>query len=353
MNRVSPVISIGGHEIAQHRRAFLIGEVAQAHDGSLGFAHAFIDVAASAKFDAVKFQTHVADAESTLDEQFRVNFSYEDATRYAYWQRMEFTAEQWGGLAEHARAKNLVFMSSCFSVRAVEMMRAIGMPAWKVGSGETQSESLIDAMAQGGEPILLSTGLANTGAVGRIVEKLSNRQIPVGIFQCTSRYPTRFEDIGLNVIDELNAAFGCPTGLSDHSGAIWPGVAAMARGAALIEVHMALHKLQFGPDTPASLVPDELARLVEARNAIATMLSQPVNKDRAAGASEPMRRMFGKSLALRAPLSAGTILEAGHLTYKKPGDGLSQGDLDRVLGRQLRRDVPSNRLLRFEDLSDV
>jgi hypothetical protein len=118
------------------------------------FAHSFIDIAAEAGFDAIKFQTHIADAESTRDEAFRVPFSYEDASRFDYWRRMEFTFSQWQGLADHARQRNLVFLSSCFSVDAVAMMRQIGMP-WKVGSGEIHSDALIDAMASGGEPILL------------------------------------------------------------------------------------------------------------------------------------------------------------------------------------------------------
>ena len=96
-------IQIKGRRIGQQSPCFLIAEVAQAHDGSLGAAHAYIDAAADAGVDAVKFQTHIADAESTLDEPFRVKFSKQDETRYAYWKRMEFTPEQWAGLAAHAQ----------------------------------------------------------------------------------------------------------------------------------------------------------------------------------------------------------------------------------------------------------
>lgn len=350
MRMPSETIRIGEHEVRQGGRPFLIAEVAQAHDGSLGFAHAFIDLAAETGVDAIKFQTHIADAESTRDEPFRVPFSYEDASRYDYWRRMEFTEAQWQGLARHARERQLVFLSSCFSVAAVEMMRRVGMAAWKVGSGEIGSSDVLDAMTADGRPVLLSTGLGGYEDVSRQVERLRQCQTPVALFQCTSRYPTPLEEIGLNVVEELHERFACPVGLSDHSGSIWPSVAAMARGAALIEVHIALHRGQFGPDTPASLDPAEMARLVEARDAIATMAASPVDKNAAIGGMKGMQTLFGKSLALNRPLPAGTVLERAHLTFKKPAGGFRAEDIERVVGRSLVHDVPADRLLRLDDV---
>lgn len=350
MRGPSDVIHIAGREIRQYARPFLIAEVAQAHDGSLGFAHSFIDIAADAGVDAIKFQTHIASAESTHDEKFRVPFSFEDTTRFDYWRRMEFTGQQWEGLACHASEKGLIFMSSCFSVEAVEMMRGLGMPAWKVGSGEVESDELLDAMAAGGEPILLSTGIAGLSALERQVERISRKQVPVALFQCTTRYPTPLEEVGLNVIDEFNRCFGCPVGLSDHSGSIWPSVAAMARGAALIEVHIAMHRQQFGPDTAASLDPAQLRQLTEARDAIAAMLQRPVDKDLAGKGMGDTRKLFGKSLALKAPLPAGTVLRPEHLTLKKPGGGLGRQAAVELIGRRLARSVPAYRLLRLDDI---
>src|SRR2546423_11143262 len=109
----------------------IIGEVAQAHDGSLGMAHAFIDAIAKAGVDAVKFQTHIAAAESTPGEPWRVKFSYQDATRFDYWKRMEFTEAQWHGLKQHADERDLKFLSSPFSVEAVELLSRVGVAAWK------------------------------------------------------------------------------------------------------------------------------------------------------------------------------------------------------------------------------
>jgi hypothetical protein len=119
-----------------NRRVFVVGEVAQAHDGSLGTAHAYIDAIADAGADAVKFQTHIAAAESTAAEPWRVRFSPQDATRYDYWKRMEFTPEQWAGLSDHAKARKLTFLSTPFSFEAVDLLERLDIAAWKVGSGE-------------------------------------------------------------------------------------------------------------------------------------------------------------------------------------------------------------------------
>src|SRR5262245_5143710 len=125
-------------------RCLVIGEVALSHDGSLGLAHTFIDAIADAGADAVKFQTHIAAAESTPAEPFRVKFSRQDATRYDYWKRMEFSEEQWRGLAEHCREKQVLFVSSPFSLQAVDLLERVGQPLWKIASGETGNTQLLD-----------------------------------------------------------------------------------------------------------------------------------------------------------------------------------------------------------------
>src|SRR5258706_2048327 len=138
----------------------IIAEVAQAHDGSLGLAHAFIDAIAAAGADAVKFQTHIAAAESTPAEPFRVKFSKQDASRYEYWKRMEFTEDQWRGLAEHARERGILFVSSPFSIEAVDLLERVGMPMWKIPSGETSNAMLLDRILDTGAPVLLSTWMS-------------------------------------------------------------------------------------------------------------------------------------------------------------------------------------------------
>jgi N-acetylneuraminate synthase len=343
---------IDGKPVGPGHPPYLIAEVAQAHDGSLGFAHAFIDAAAEAGADAIKFQTHFADEESTRDEQFRVKFSKQDASRFDYWKRMEFTDEQWAGLADHARERKLSFISSAFSGRAVELLERLGMPAWKVASGEVLSTEFLQRLAATGKPVLLSSGMSPYGEIGTAFQILRDTGAPVAILQCTSRYPTELKDVGLNVIDELRHRFACPVGLSDHSGQVFPAIIAMARGANLIEAHITLDKRMFGPDVSSSLTVEEFSMLRRTRDALTVMDSNPVDKDAMADAMTGMRELFQKSVASNRPLPAGTLLTRDMLTTKKPATGIPAAEIGRLIGRRLLRAVVPDRVLTWSDIDE-
>src|SRR5262249_62163091 len=165
-------------------RCLIIGEVAQTHDGSLGAAHAYIDAVAHAGADAVKFQTHIASAESTPGEPWRVKFSRQDASRYDYWKRMEFTEEHWLGLSEHANEQGLFFLSSAFSAEAVELLERVGVPAWKVGSGEVSNLPLLAKMAQTGKPVILSSGLSDWDELDSAGNCVRENRAPCARRQC-------------------------------------------------------------------------------------------------------------------------------------------------------------------------
>src|SRR5687767_13592296 len=167
----------------QHGRCLIIAEVGLAHDGSLGLAHAFIDEVSRGGADAVKFQTHIAAAESTAAEPFRVKFSQQDATRYDYWKRMEFTEAQWRGLADHAVDRGLMFLSSPFSIEAVDMLARVGMPMWKIASGEVSNRPLLEAVTATGRPVLLSSGMSALAEVDAAADCVRSAGVPLGIMQ--------------------------------------------------------------------------------------------------------------------------------------------------------------------------
>ncbi|BCX88988.1 N,N'-diacetyllegionaminate synthase [Methylomarinovum tepidoasis] len=339
------------HTPSEKAACTVIAEVAQAHDGSLGMAHAFIDAIATTGADAVKFQTHIAAAESTPGEPWRVRFSPQDETRYDYWKRMEFTPEQWAGLKRHCEEKGLLFLSSPFSEPAFELLDRIGVAAWKVASGEITNKPLLERMARTGLPMLLSTGMSPLAEIDRTVAWLRGFSSPLAVLQCTSEYPCGPEHIGINNVVLFRERYGA-AGLSDHSGTIYPGLAAAVLGAQVVEVHVTLSRHMFGPDVPASLTIEELTRLVEGIRFIETMLAHPQDKDRMPETVEALRPIFMKSVVTRQALPAGTRLEAGHLTTKKPGTGIPAWDFDRLIGRRLRNSVPENHILTPEDLED-
>ncbi len=331
-------------------RCRVIAEVAQAHDGSLGTAHAYVEAAARAGADAVKFQTHLAAAESTPSEPWRVPFSRQDASRHDYWRRMEFPEAAWVGLRAHAHDLGLEFLSSPFSLEAVELLRRVGVDAWKVASGEVGNAPLLDAMLADGRPMILSSGMSDLAELDAAVARVRAAGAPLTVLQCTSEYPTPPERIGLNVMAQLRERYGCDVGLSDHSGTVWAGVAAAALGATMLEVHVTFSRQAFGPDVPASVTVDELADLVAGVRFVGTALDHPVDKDGLAADLAPVRGLFTRSVVARADLAAGTVLTGDHLAAKKPGTGIPAERLPALVGRRLARAVTVDQLLAEDDL---
>ena len=327
----------------------IIGEVAQSHDGSLGMAHAFIDAIAKAGADAIKFQTHIAAAESTPGEPWRVKFSPQDATRFDYWKRMEFTEEQWLGLKRHADERGILFISSPFSLEAAELLERVGVAAWKVASGEINNAQIFERVAKTGIPILLSTGMSSINEIDTAVKQVKSHDLPLAVLQCTSAYPCPPEKVGLNLLAFFRERYNCAVGLSDHSGTPYPGLAVAALGGDVLEIHVAFSREMFGPDVPASVTTSELAQLVEGIRFIEKMLANPVDKDRLADETAPLRKMFMKSVVARIDLPVGTVLREEHLAAKKPGTGLPAARISELIGARLVRGLKADELLNEAD----
>ena len=328
----------------------IIAEVGQAHDGSLGTAHAYVDAAAKAGADGVKFQTHIASAESTHAESWRVRFSWQDKTRYDYWRRMEFTEPQWVELRDHARDVGLEFLSSPFSIESVELLQRVGVDAWKVASGEVSNLPLLNAIVEDGRPVILSSGMSPMTELDMAVELVRRRNIDLVVLQCTSAYPTPPEQLGLNMIEQLRHRYGLPTGLSDHSGTTYAGLAAATLGIDLLEVHVTFSRECFGPDVAASVTLEELRYLVEGIRFIEVALSSPVDKEKLSDEFAPMRELFTKSVVARRDLPAGTVLTPGDLVTKKPGTGLPPAEIPSLIGRTLMRSIAADEQLAVRDL---
>jgi N-acetylneuraminate synthase len=343
--------TVGHRGVGTGHPCFVIGEVAQSHDGSLGQAHAFVDAIAGAGADAVKFQTHIAAAESTVHEPWRVRFSRQDESRYDYWRRMEFTEPQWAGLKQHAEERGLVFLSSPFSNEAVDLLTRIGIAAWKVASGEVASTPLLERMLATGAPIFLSTGMSSLEEVDAAVALVRRAGRGVTVMQATTAYPCPPERIGLNMLAVYRDRYGCPVGLSDHSATIYAGLAAVTLGCDVLEVHVTLSREMFGPDVPASVTTLELRQLVDGIRFIERAKASPVDKDAMARELRPLRDVFGKSVVPRVALAAGTVLRAEHLAAKKPGTGIPAAEIPRVVGRKLARGVAADEPLKWEDLN--
>lgn len=345
------MIEIAGRSVGPDHLPFIIAEVAQTHEGSLGNAFAFAKVARDCGAHAIKFQTHIAAEESTPHEPWRVPFSRQDESRYDYWRRMEFTFEQWQALKVHCDDLGIIFLSSPFSVLACDWLERLDVPAWKVASGEIHNAQLVERMTLTGIPLLISTGLARPDEAKEIVRNVQKTGRPVALFHCTTRYPTPPEEVGLNVMtDYMNALPDVPIGLSDHSGTPTAGTIASYLGASLIEVHLTLHDDMFGPDVSSSLAPTQLKELVKSSADAWRMRQYQVDKDFQIDSLGKERAIFGRSLFTAGPLTAGSVIDESNLAYRKPGGGLVYEDRSLMIGRMLRRDVPANHMLKVDDV---
>lgn len=331
-------------------RTFIIAEVAQAHDGSLGILQSLVDAVAATGVDAIKFQMHLADAESSALEPFRVRFSSVDATRYDYWKRMELPLAEWRRLKERCDALGVEFLATPFSNAAVNLLEELGVQRYKIGSGDAMNPLLLERVARTGKEVILSTGLGSLEELDAATAMLQARGNSYAVLQCTTRYPTVAEDVGLAWLACFRERYGCPVGLSDHSGTIYAGLGAVALGAVAVEAHVTFDRRMFGPDAKASLTVDEFARMVEGIRFLEKARATGPDKSLDHGKRE-LRRMFGKSLAVNRDLSAGHVLTFDDLEGKKPGDaGLAVGDLGQVIGRILVRGKRCWEFLQQEDL---
>ena len=300
----------------------------------------------------MKFQTHFASEESTLEDEFRVHFTEQDKTRFDYWKRMEFLQKEWKGLIQHANKKGLIFLSSAFSMKAFKMLIEIGIPAVKIASGEVSNRQMLDSVIEEKLPVILSTGMSSWAEIEESITYLNKRNIPVIAMQCTSEYPTPLEHVGLNILDELKMRPDTFVGLSDHSGTLYPSLTAIARGIDILEIHVTFDKRMFGPDTPASITIDELKFLVQYRDAVKKMDENPVDKDKMSIRLSGMRKLFFKSFAPARTLKKGTVIKKNMLKLKKPGTGIKPDEIDEIIGKRLKKDVTPDHLLKLEDFDE-
>lgn len=315
------------------------------HDGSLGNAIRMAEVAAECGADAVKFQLHDAEAESTRDAPSPPYFQHE--SRWDYFRRTAFTDAQWATLKQACDRAQIEFVCSVFSVEAVERLEQLAVRRYKIGSGEVTNLELVRRVAETRKPVLLTSGMSSWGELDEAVEASGN---DVTVLQCTSSYPTPPERVGLNVLGELRERYGKPVGFSDHTIGNYAAFAAVTLGAVVVEKHFTLSELMYGPDAALAMDPDELEDLVEGIREIETMLENPVDKDDLEGVAD-MKRVFEKSVVTVAEITAGTTIERAMVAAKKPGTGIPAARLDEVVGRTARVDLPADTVVTEDALA--
>ena len=337
---------IGSRELGSGQATLVVAEIGNNHDGSVRQAERLVEAAAEAGADAVKFQTHIADAEMLPSTPTPPHF---DEPRYEFTKRMELTLDAHLGLKAFAEERGLIFFSTPFSVEAVQLLDRVGVPAYKIASGEVTNPPLLKAVAATGQPVLLSSGMSGFDDVERAADVFRNAGSPFLVLQCTSTYPCPPELVNLRAMVAMGERLDCLYGLSDHTPGIAASIAAVALGASVVEKHFTLSKRLYGPDHHASLEPDELKRLVESVREVEVALGTS-GKERDP-AHDAVRATFEKSVVSLTAIPAGAVLEESMLATKRPGTGIPSARLPELIGRRAGRDIDANVLIEEADLA--
>jgi N,N'-diacetyllegionaminate synthase len=341
---------IDGREIGGSHPAFLIAEAGVNHGGDLSTAKALIDAAAASGADAVKFQTFSADRLVTATAPkagYQARTTDASESQLAMLKRLELSAESHAELIEHARARKLIFLSTPFDAESADLLDSLGVPVFKLGSGELTDVPLLAHVARKGRPMIVSTGMSWMVEVERAVCVIQKAgPVPVALLHCVSNYPAESEGSNLRAMDTMRDAFGTPVGYSDHTRGHLTAVAAVARGACIIEKHLTLDRTSPGPDHQASSDPQEFARMVEAIREVEAALGDGVK--RPVRSELPMRDIARKSVVAVVHIPRGQPVTREMLGVRRPGTGIPPSDLERLIGRAHCEDIPAGSLLRWE-----
>ncbi len=319
----------------------LIAEIGSVHDGSFGNAKKLVELASRCGAHAVKFQTHIACAESLEEAPSPPYFNEE--SRIDYFNRTSFSVNQWRELKSLCEGLNVEFLSSPFSIEAADMLNTLDMTMFKIPSGEITNIPLLEKVASFNKPVLLSSGMSNWVELDNAFDILRNCN-ELTIMQCSSLYPCPPESVGLNVLQEISKRYQCRVGLSDHTYGFAAPLAAAALGASVIEKHFTFSRSMYGSDAIHSMEPDEFRLLASSLLDVWTMVANPVDKNDITNYSS-MKLIFQKSVVSACELRAGTVIERHHLAFKKPGSGIPASDYPTLLGKTILCDCPENVML--------
>ncbi len=330
--------AIAGRKIGKEHPPLVIAELSGNHNASLERALALIDAVAEAGAEAIKLQTYTPDT-ITIDHDgpgFRLEGGlWHGRTLHDLYAEAQTPYEWHGALFAHARAHGLIVFSSPFDDTAIGLLESLDAPAFKIASFEAIDLPLIRRAARSGKPLIVSTGMTTESEIEEALDAAGgpNR---TALLHCVSAYPARFADANLRAIPMLEARFGCPVGLSDHTPGTAAAVAAVALGACIIEKHFTLARADGGPDSAFSLEPAELKQLVEdCRNAWES-LGEPVLHR---GEVESGNRQFRRSLYVVRDVAAGAVLTSADIRSIRPGFGLEPKRLPEILGKTAARNL--------------
>jgi sialic acid synthase SpsE len=343
---ITPELSLAGRRIGPRHPPLVVAEIGINHEGDIGKAMRMIDDADAAGCECVKFQTHV------VEDEMIPNGVVPGNARESIWDimsRCALSEEDERRLKLHAEAKGLFFLSTPFSRAAADRLERLGVPAYKIGSGECNNYPLVEHIARFGKTVILSTGMNNLESVGKSVAILRRNNVPFALMHCTSMYPTPYSAVRLGALKELADRFpDAIVGLSDHSLSSYPCLGAVALGASILERHFTSDKNWPGPDIPISMTPEDLRQLTEGSRAIHESLGG--YKDVLPGEAPTIRFAYASVVAIH-DIAAGEPFTYDNTWVKRPGTGeIRAEELPAVLSKRAARDIRKDEQLQWASI---
>ena len=335
-------------------KTLIIAEAGVNHNGNFELAKQLVDKAVEGGADIVKFQT--CKAENVISRyadkaEYQKVTTGEADSQLEMVRKLMLTYEEYGKLKEYCDEKGIEFLSTAFDLPSVDYLHSIGMRRWKIPSGEITNLPLLIKIAKLGEPIIMSTGMSELSEVADAIKVLKeNGAGEITILHCTTEYPAPYEDVNLKAIDTMKEAFGLPVGYSDHTKGLEIPVAAVARGACVIEKHFTLDRNMEGPDHKASIEPDELKQMVDMIRHVEVAIGDGTKK---VSPSELKNQDIArKSIIAKTAIKAGDVFTEENITTKRPGSGINPMKWFDLLGKTAKHDYQEDYLIEEDELND-
>ncbi len=322
------------------KKVTIIAEAGVNHNGSLENAKKMVDAAKKAGVDYVKFQTFISEklVSATADmAEYQKENTGKSQSQLAMLKSLELSREEFIELKEYCKAQDIGFLSTPFDLDSITFLKDLGMDFFKIPSGEITNYPYLVGIAQTGLEVVMSTGMSEMEEIHQALSVLNEHGTPkITLLHCNTQYPTPMEDVNLKAMDTLKEEFGLPVGYSDHTLGVEVPVAAVARGACVIEKHFTLDKNMEGPDHKASLEPQELEAMVQAIRNIERALGD--GEKRPSNSEQKNISAARKSIVAAKKIVKGEVFTKDNLTVKRPGDGISPMRWPEVLGMKAERD---------------
>ena len=345
-------IKLGDRHIGEDEPCFIIAEAGVNHNGDVRLAKKLIDVSKDAGADAVKFQAFKTEKVVTKyagKAKYQKEITALSESQYNMIRKLELKDEEFKELFNYAEKNNIIFLSSAFDKDSVDLLDDLGVPAFKVASGEITDFPLLKYIAEKKKPIVLSTGMSTLDEIEDALEVIREKGVEdVVLLHCVTSYPAKIDDAKLRVMGTLRHRFNLPVGFSDHTLGITIPIAAAALGAVLIEKHFTLDRSLPGPDHKASLEPDQLKDMIKAIRDVEKALGDGIKKP--TEDEERIKKVVRRSIVAKVRIPKGTIITEDMLDLKRPGVGIEPKYLNDVIGKRTKKDIKPDELITFEKL---